>query len=173
MRTTLRTLVTVVALVAVAACAPPPSAASSDTIDLGPLGKSAEPALVVTASVTESYSPHGPRSTSLEVVATQPDGTFVASFTMAEQNVSGPIEPATSRGEYGGLLSPPRFREFAIARAGKPISSTYFGSLRIEDIVLGDLEPGLNGWSYEVQRLRAPFTIILDSGLVLGYLTVG
>lgn len=172
MRTTFRTLAVLVALLGLAACVPA-SAAPTDTIDLGPLGKLAEPELVVTATVSETYSPHGPRSTALEVVATEQDGTFVASFTMAEQNVSGTIQPATQSAEFSGLLSPPRFREFAIARAGKPITSTYFGSLRIEDVVLGEPDFGLNGWTYDVQRLRAPFTIVLDSGVVAGYLTVG
>lgn len=173
MRTTFRMLAVLCTACALAACVPQPTAANSDTIDLGTLGAFAEPALVVTAEVSESYSPYGPRSTVLEVVATEADGTFVASFTMGEQNVSGPIEPATKKGEYAGVVAPPRFREFAVARAGKPIASTYYGSLQVHDIVLGERTDGLDGWTYEIARLRAPFSIALDSGVVNGYLTIG
>lgn len=163
-----------VAVLLVAGCAPGPGAAAVDTIDLGPLGVFAEPGLTITASTAESYSPRGPRSTTLTVIARDADGAIVRLFTMSEENVSGPITPPVV-GDFPGLVESPHFRRFVLAGgADDPLSTTYLGSLTITELEEGELVGNTNGWSHEVTRLRASFRAVFDDyGVVDGYLTIG
>lgn len=159
----------------VVGCAPPPGAASTDALDLGSLGVFAEPDLVVTARMSEDYSPRGPRSTTLVVTAADSAGNVVKRFTMTENNVSGPITPPVAPGEFAGIFEPPHLRTFTVAAGyDDPGLTTAFGTVVISEIQTGDFTPGLNGWTYDLTRLRASFDLLLgDAGLVRGYLTIG
>jgi len=161
-------------LVLVAAgCVPPPTAAATDTLDLGALGAFSEPSLDVTATATFDYNPRGPRTTLLEVVARDDEGDVVRSFTMREDNVSGEVTEA-GVGEFPGVLAPPHTRQFTIDGAGDADATTVFGAVTITELTTGEFHDALNGGTYDLTRLRASFHGVFDGqGVVEGYLTIG
>jgi hypothetical protein len=170
-----RAVVLVMGLTLVAAgCVPGTGPAPTDTLDLGPLGVFSEPGLTITAGTSEDYSPQGPRSTVLTVVARDAEGNIVKSFTMREDNVSGAIVPPKP-GDFPGIFAPPHTRQFTVSGGpGSTEASTLFGDVNISEITRGEEMPGVNGPSYEVTHLRASFSGIYAShGQVSGYFTVG
>jgi hypothetical protein len=158
----------------VAGCAPGPGPASTDTIDLGSLGRYSEPALNITGSITEQDNPRGPRTATLTIEARDGDGNIVELFNMREDNVNDAVTlPAP--GEFPGILAPPHTRQFTISKAAfDPGVSTLFGKVTITELQTGDVTGAANGPIYELTKLRASFVGVYDSyGTVNGYFTIG
>ena len=160
-----------VSLLSATACGPPPTAANTDTLDLGVVGRWSSPDVPISAEVSTSYSPRGPRSTVLSVTAGT--GDAAVTFSMREENVMGPITPATV-GDFPGVFQPPHVRFFGITRPDRsPSDSTLIGDVTIHEIELDPYVTG-PGPTSPVIRLRASVTLSLErSGIVRGYLTIG